>query len=150
MPNKVYKALQKIQKSISSSNLHYQSIFHHDAATLARVGGSVKNGCVFRHDDGGGDSDSECDQAPYDVPEGSLVVYVGEQRRRFVIRAALLSHPVFKALLQKSAEELGYEHKGGLEIACEVGFFEHLLWMIESNHPELERMEPGELVGYSP
>ena len=95
------------------------------------------------------DSDDESDDsAPDDVPEGYLVVYVGEGRCRFVIKAKYLSYPVFKALLNKSAEEYGYEHKGGLEIACEVVFFEHLLYLIETNDPSLSSMEIDELAGY--
>jgi hypothetical protein len=127
----MHKAFQKLQKSISSSNLNYQSVH-------------ATSGCVFGRSGSGRDSDS----APYDVPEGYLVVYVGEERRRFVIKAKYLSHPVFRALLNKSAEEFGYEHKGGLEMACEADFFEHLLWLIESNSPSLSSMEFEELVGF--
>jgi hypothetical protein len=160
MPNKMQKAFQKIQKSISSSNLNYQSIHHNDGKSPLKTGGSVrsgnggslKNGCAFSRsgrlavaDLSDSDDDSD-DSAPQDVPEGYLVVYVGEERRRFVIKAKYLSHPVFKALLNKSAEEYGYEHKGGLEIACEVVFFENLLYLIETNDPSLSSMEIDELV----
>lgn len=162
MPNKVQKAFQKIQKSISSSNLQYQSIHPNDAKSPSKsgssgrnsTGGSVRNGCAFGRsgrlaagDLSDSDDDSD-DFAPDDVPEGFLVVYVGEERRRFVIKAKYLSHPVFKALLNKSAEEYGYEHKGGLEIACETVFFEHLLDLIETNDPSLSNMAIDELVGF--
>ena len=158
MPNrgvsgKVHNAFQKLQKGISSSNLNYQSIHHSGATSPPKMGGSVRNGCVFGRSgrfagiDHGSDYESD-DCAPYDVPEGYLVVYVGEERRRFVIKTKYLSHPVFRALLNKSAEEYGYEHKGGLEIACEVDFFEHLLWLIESNNPSLSSMEFEELEGF--
>lgn len=149
---KMHKAFQKLQNSMSTSNLSYQSIHQNDATSPPKMGGSVRNGCVFGRSgrfagsDLDYDSDSD-DCAPYDVPEGYLVMYVGEERRRFVIKAKYLSHPVFKALLNKSAEEFGYEHKGGLEIACDVNFFEHLLWLIESNNPSLSSMEFEELVG---
>lgn len=163
MPNKMQKALQKIQKSISSSNLnHYQSVVHHlndvnkspKTGTNVRNGGSLRNGCAFSRSgrlavaDVSDSDDESDDSAPDDVPEGYLVVYVGEERRRFVIKAKYLSHRVFKALLNKSAEEYGYEHKGGLEIACEVVFFEQLLYLIETNAPSLSSMEMDELVGY--
>jgi len=159
MPNKMQKAFQKLQKSISSSNLQYQSIYHNDAKSPSKSGGSVRNGsvsngCAFGRsgrlavsDLSDSDDDSD-DSAPNDVPEGYLVVYVGEERRRFVIKAKYLSHPVFKALLNKSAEEFGYEHKGGLEIACETVFFEHLLHLIETDDPSLSTMEIDELVGF--
>jgi len=162
MPNKMQKALQKIQKSLSSSSLTYQSVHHHNDAKSPKTGGSVRhgnggsarNGCAFSRSGRLAvadlcDSDDESDDsAPDDVPEGYLVVYVGEERCRFVIKAKYLSYPVFKALLNKSAEEYGYEHKGGLEIACEVVFFEHLLYLIETNDPSLSSMEIDELAGY--
>jgi SAUR family protein len=159
MPNKMQKALQKISKSLSSSNLNYQTV-HHDNAKSPKTGGSVRNGgslrngCAFSRSgrlavaDLSDSDDESDDSAPDDVPEGYFVAYVGEERRRFVIKAKYLSHPVFKALLNKSAEEYGYEHKGGLEIACGVVFFEHLLYLIETNDPSLSSMEIEELVGY--
>ncbi|CAA6658034.1 unnamed protein product [Spirodela intermedia] len=51
-----------------------------------------------------------------EVPEGHLPVYVGEEMERFVVRADLLSRPVFVELLRRSAEEYGYEQRGVLRI----------------------------------
>jgi SAUR family protein len=151
---KMQKALHKLQKSISSSNLNYHAMHHHsDAKSPSRTGGTLRNGCAFGRsgrfavsDLNDSDSDSD-DSAPVDVPEGNLVVYVGEERCRFVVQAKHLSHPVFKALLNKSAEEFGYEHKGGLEIACEVDFFKHMLYLIETNDSSFSSIEIDELVG---
>ena len=67
-------------------------------------------------------------------PQGFMAVYVGTERRRFVIRADHLNHPLFRRLLEKTEEEFGFEQKGGLWIACEVVLFEHLLWMMENKH----------------
>jgi hypothetical protein len=50
--------------------------------------------------------------------------------------------------LQKSAEEYGFNHTGGLFIACEVVLFEHVLWLLEINDPSLCTMEIDELVGF--
>ncbi|KAL2623014.1 hypothetical protein R1flu_003219 [Riccia fluitans] len=95
------------------------------------------------------DSDSEDDESskwiPRDVPAGCVVVYVGQERRRYVIDYHYLSHPLFKALLQRSAEEYGFHHEGGLLIACEVVLFEHLLRVIENHvttthYPEIQKM----------
>ncbi|EFJ38634.1 hypothetical protein SELMODRAFT_75546, partial [Selaginella moellendorffii] len=66
---------------------------------------------------------SSCAAAPYDVPEGYLAVYVGEERRRCVMSARHLSHPWFKALLEKAAEEFGFDHKEGLRLPCDVVAF---------------------------
>lgn len=72
--------------------------------------------------------------APPDVPSGHLAVYVGQQcRRRFVIRAAYLNYPVFRALLQQAVEEFGYAHQGGLAIPCDEFLFEHILSLFSRN-----------------
>ncbi|GFP92132.1 indole-3-acetic acid-induced protein arg7 [Phtheirospermum japonicum] len=46
---------------------------------------------------------------------------------RFVVSAELLNHPVFVELLNKSAQEYGYEQKGVLRIPCHVFLFERVL-----------------------
>ncbi|KAI3708801.1 hypothetical protein L2E82_38264 [Cichorium intybus] len=61
------------------------------------------------------------------VPEGHLPVYVGEEMERFVVNAHLLNHPVFINLLNKSAQEYGYQQQGVLRIPCRVLLFERLL-----------------------
>ncbi|XP_039030096.1 auxin-responsive protein SAUR72-like [Hibiscus syriacus] len=61
------------------------------------------------------------------VPEGHVPVYVGEGMERFVVSAELLNHPVFVGLLNKSAQEYGYEQKGVLHIPCHVLVFERVM-----------------------
>ncbi|KAL6998920.1 Auxin-responsive protein saur72 [Sarracenia purpurea var. burkii] len=61
------------------------------------------------------------------VPEGYIPVYVGEEMERFVVSAALVNHPIFVKLLNKSAQEYGYEQKGVLRIPCHVLVFERVL-----------------------
>ncbi|XP_009361828.2 auxin-responsive protein SAUR72 [Pyrus x bretschneideri] len=61
------------------------------------------------------------------VPEGHVPVYVGDEMERFVVSAELLNHPVFVELLNKSAQEYGYEQKGVLRIPCHVIVFERVL-----------------------
>jgi SAUR family protein len=79
------------------------------------------------------DLSEESDPCPWDVPEGCLAVYVGGERRRFVIQTELLHHSLFRALLAKSEEEFGFENQGGLRIACEPDMFERLLWRLEAD-----------------
>lgn len=68
-----------------------------------------------------------------DVPEGYLPVYVGlKELRRFVINASFLNHPIFAELLQKSAQEYGYEQKGGLKIPCDVMLFEYIIFLLNN------------------
>ncbi|KAL9409918.1 hypothetical protein AB3S75_048191 [Citrus x aurantiifolia] len=61
------------------------------------------------------------------VPEGHVPVYVGDEMERFVVSAELLNHPVFIGLLNKSAQEYGYEQKGVLRIPCHVLVFERVV-----------------------
>jgi SAUR family protein len=61
------------------------------------------------------------------VPEGHVPVYVGDEMERFVVSAELLNHPIFVKLLNKSAQEYGYEQKGVLRIPCHVLVFERVL-----------------------
>lgn len=61
------------------------------------------------------------------VPEGHLPVYVGEEMERFIVSAELLNHPIFVMLLNKSAQEYGYEQQGVLRIPCHVFLFERVL-----------------------
>ncbi|KAL3614882.1 hypothetical protein CASFOL_040543 [Castilleja foliolosa] len=58
---------------------------------------------------------------------GCVPVYVGEEMERFVVSADLLNHPIFVKLLNKSAQEYGYEQKGVLRIPCHVFLFERVL-----------------------
>eukprot|EP01018_Ginkgo_biloba_P020019 Gb_02938 [translate_table: standard] len=67
-----------------------------------------------------------------DVPEGHLPIYVGKDLIRFVIDAHVVNHPLFAELLQTSAQEFGYQQKGGLRIPCDVMVFEHILCLINS------------------
>ncbi|KAM7269765.1 hypothetical protein ACFE04_025262 [Oxalis oulophora] len=61
------------------------------------------------------------------VPEGCVPVYVGDEMERFVVSAELLNHPVFIELLNKSAQEYGYEQQGALRIPCGVLVFERVM-----------------------
>ncbi|GLT40141.1 hypothetical protein SLA2020_142970 [Shorea laevis] len=61
------------------------------------------------------------------VPEGHVPVYVGDEMERFVVSAELMNHPVFIGLLDKSAQEYGYEQKGVLHIPCHVLVFERVM-----------------------
>ncbi|KAF2304153.1 hypothetical protein GH714_028107 [Hevea brasiliensis] len=82
---------------------------------------NIKNCC---------DSDDESCHSPGlppDVPKGYLAVYVGQELRRFIIPTSCLSHFLFKALLDKSEEEFGFDHSGGLTIPCEIETFKFLM-----------------------
>ncbi|XP_022883272.1 auxin-responsive protein SAUR71-like [Olea europaea var. sylvestris] len=61
------------------------------------------------------------------VPKGHFPVYVGEEMERFVVSAEFLNHPIFVKLLNRSAQEYGYEQEGVLRIPCHVFLFEQVL-----------------------
>ncbi|KAI3711832.1 hypothetical protein L1987_70380 [Smallanthus sonchifolius] len=62
---------------------------------------------------------------------GYLAVYVGAERRRFVIPTRFLNLPVFVSLLNKAEEEFGFQTSGGLVLPCDVVFFKKLLNVLE-------------------
>ncbi|KAF1865295.1 hypothetical protein Lal_00004669 [Lupinus albus] len=66
-----------------------------------------------------------------DVPKGHFVVYVGENRSRYIVPISFLSRPEFQTLLHQAEEEFGFDHERGLTIPCEEYVFESLtstLW----------------------
>jgi len=67
---------------------------------------------------------------PVDVPKGHFVVYVGENRTRYIIPISWLAHPQFQSLLQRAEDEFGFNHDMGLTIPCDEVFFESLTSMM--------------------
>ncbi|XAR50361.1 hypothetical protein NMG60_11004659 [Bertholletia excelsa] len=57
------------------------------------------------------------------APEGCFSVYVGPERRRFVIKARQANHPLFRMLLEDAEMEYGFSSNGPLLIPCEVDLF---------------------------
>jgi hypothetical protein len=85
---------------------------------------------------------------PRDIRHGYMAVYVGKERKRFVISTNYLSHRLFKALLKRSEEEYGFVYEGGVAIACEPVLFEHLLWMIGNDDPAAKTTELEDLADF--
>ncbi|GLJ10566.1 hypothetical protein SUGI_0130820 [Cryptomeria japonica] len=92
------------------------------------------------------DSDEEVSSSPRDVKEGYLAVYVGAERKRFVIPTAYLSLPVFRTLLEMAAEEFGFVQKGGLTLPCDVTFFKQILKLLKRNDPAYMQMGLNDIV----
>ncbi|RDX70809.1 Auxin-responsive protein SAUR72, partial [Mucuna pruriens] len=72
------------------------------------------------------------------VPAGHVPVYVGEEMERFVVSAELLNHPVFVKMLNRSAQEYGYEQKGVLRIPCHVIVFQRVLEALRLGRDSLQ------------
>ncbi|KAL2622863.1 hypothetical protein R1flu_003068 [Riccia fluitans] len=95
---------------------------------------------------GGQSKSSKLGRLPQDIPQGCLAVYVGYERRRYVISTNFLSHTLFKELLKRSEEEFGFDYEGGLNIACNCTLFESVLWMIATKDPAAVTTNPDELM----
>ncbi|XP_027354819.1 indole-3-acetic acid-induced protein ARG7-like [Abrus precatorius] len=67
------------------------------------------------------------ERAPSDVPAGHVAVCVGPSKKRFIVRATHLNHPIFKMLLVQAEEEYGFCNHGPLAIPCNESLFEELL-----------------------
>ncbi|KAF8022716.1 hypothetical protein BT93_F0278 [Corymbia citriodora subsp. variegata] len=67
---------------------------------------------------------------PLDVPKGHFVVYVGENRTRYIVPISFLNRPEFQSLLQQAEEEFGFDHDMGLTIPCEEVVFQSLTSML--------------------
>ncbi|KAK1426271.1 hypothetical protein QVD17_14941 [Tagetes erecta] len=66
---------------------------------------------------------------PKDVKEGHFAVIASSDyvERRFVVPMAYLSHPSFLRLLERAAEEYGFDHEGALMIPCRPSELECML-----------------------
>ncbi|KAL6846194.1 hypothetical protein ACP4OV_023642 [Aristida adscensionis] len=106
------------------------------AVVAACGGGGGRGSASFHGADGSG------------VPPGLHPVYVGKSRRRYLIPADLVGHPLFQNLVvdRSGAGGAGGVGAGGTVVGCEVVLFEHLLWMLENADPQPESLD--ELVEY--
>uniref|UniRef100_A0A5K1AIK8 Uncharacterized protein n=2 Tax=Nymphaea colorata TaxID=210225 RepID=A0A5K1AIK8_9MAGN len=66
------------------------------------------------------------------APEGCFSVYVGPKRTRFVVRAELANHPLFRLLLDEAESEYGFCSEGPLALPCDVDLFHHVLGEMDS------------------
>lgn len=69
------------------------------------------------------------------VPPGHVPVHVGEAMEppeRFTIQVEMLNQPIFVGLLDRTAQELGYQQAGALRILCAVSSFRRLLLSLSS------------------
>ncbi|KAF8657801.1 hypothetical protein HU200_059961 [Digitaria exilis] len=102
------------------------------ASVVAIAGGGGRGSVSFHGADG--------------VPPGLHPVYVGKSRRRYLIAADLVGHPLFQNLVDRSGGGSGVGPGGTVVVGCEVVLFEHLLWMLENADPQPESLD--ELVEY--
>ncbi|KAI3868385.1 hypothetical protein MKW92_027146 [Papaver armeniacum] len=77
---------------------------------------------------------------------GNLAVYIGPERRRFVIPTRYLNLPIFVSLLKQSEEEYGFQSNGGLVLPCEVVFFKRVLKLLDKDENRFRRLELDEFL----
>ena len=82
--------------------------------------------------------------SPMKTPTGFLAVYVGEERRRFVVPTSFLSHPLFKMLLEKAYNEFGFQQRSGLAVPCSVATFQEVVSAVQCTNGT--RFDFGKLV----
>ncbi|XP_076946453.1 auxin-responsive protein SAUR50-like [Bidens hawaiensis] len=84
-------------------------------------------------------SDSILDQETVlkDVKEGHFAVIAADEyvERRFVVPIECLHRPSFLRLLERAAEEYGFDHEGALMILCRPSELE---WMLQGSHDDAE------------
>ncbi|KAK8691852.1 hypothetical protein V6N13_075347 [Hibiscus sabdariffa] len=62
------------------------------------------------------------------APKGHFVVYVGSEMTRFVIPTSFLKNPIFQQLLDKAAEEYGFNTQDSrLLLPCDESTFQSLI-----------------------
>lgn len=59
------------------------------------------------------------------APKGHFVVYVGSEMKRFIVPTTCLNSPVFQKLLDKAAEEYGFNH-AKIVLPCDESTFQRL------------------------
>ncbi|VAI32545.1 auxin-responsive protein SAUR76-like [Triticum dicoccoides] len=123
----------------------------HSSSRISRTPSAVSHGGEEedpwgRGVGGGGGGGAASFHGADGVPPGLHPVYVGKSRRRYLIAADLVCHPLFQNLVDRSGGGVGGDGAGGTIIGCEVVLFEHLLWMLENADPQPESLD--ELVEY--
>ncbi|KAM5574600.1 protein SMALL AUXIN UP-REGULATED RNA 51-like [Rosa sericea] len=101
---------------------------------------------ALSYDDDSDSSSSSSGSSTRRTPSGFLAVYVGPERRRFVIPARFVNLPVFVGLLEKAAEEFGFETTGGLVMPCEVAFFKDILKFLEKDERKFGKLALDEFL----
>ncbi|XP_011088526.1 auxin-induced protein 15A-like [Sesamum indicum] len=73
-------------------------------------------------------------QQSVNVPQGYLAVYIGDDKKRFVVPVSYLNHPSFQHLLNQAEEEFWFHQPtGGLTLPCTEDVFVDLASHLEQN-----------------
>ena len=72
--------------------------------------------------------------------KGFFPVYVGEEKKRFVMKTEMANHAVFKKMLEEAEREYGFSNGGPVLLPCHVDVFYEAL-------SEMEKESSGLLCG---
>lgn len=61
------------------------------------------------------------------TPKGHFVVYVGTEMTRFVVPMTYLKNPKFQRLLQRAADEYGFDNQERIVLPCDAAAFRRLI-----------------------
>lgn len=61
------------------------------------------------------------------APKGHFVVYVGSEMTRFVVPISYLKNALFQNLLNKAADDYGYDHQSPIVLPCDESSFRKLV-----------------------
>ncbi|GKV49534.1 hypothetical protein SLEP1_g56280 [Rubroshorea leprosula] len=61
------------------------------------------------------------------APKGHFVVYVGDELRRYVVPLAFLKNSSFQQLLEKAAEEFGFDSQNAIVLSCDESTIQQVL-----------------------
>ncbi|KAI4373765.1 hypothetical protein MLD38_011849 [Melastoma candidum] len=73
------------------------------------------------------------------APKGCFSVYVGAEKRKFVVRTEFANHPLFRVLLEQAEAEYGYNSCGPIELPCDVEIFYRVLREMDGSDDESTR-----------
>ena len=79
------------------------------------------------------------------TPKGYLPVYIvgeeSEPKRRVLVPVIVFNHPLFVELMNRAAEEFGFDHQGGITIPCPCSDFDSVWTLVvgDNTRPNARR-----------
>ncbi|KAI4352880.1 hypothetical protein L6164_007090 [Bauhinia variegata] len=66
------------------------------------------------------------------TPKGHFVVYVGTELTRFVVPMSYLKNPTFQRLLERAADEYGFDNPDGIVLPCDASTFQSIIAFLDN------------------
>lgn len=65
------------------------------------------------------------------APVGCFTVYVGSEKKRFVVKTGHTNNPMFQRLLEEAACEYGFQRDGPILLPCKIDLFSRVMAEID-------------------